>query len=121
MIQFVNRLSCAGFKSDATPLYQKVIKECAGLQTKLSKCKVECDEHHYYSLAVEIMLVQAELMALATRASQVVDQSKTQSFRNTGFQLLDTCEVYFQKSPSCRKYEPAVARARKMLLVLDTF
>jgi hypothetical protein len=121
MLQFINRMSSSGFKGDTAPSYHKVIKDCGDLQAKLSKRKDECDEHKHYSLAVEIIIVQAELMALATRASQVVDESKTQNFRKTGMNLLDTCETYFQKSPPCRKYEPAVARATKMLRGLDTF
>jgi hypothetical protein len=121
MIRFVDRLSSAGFKDDAAPLYRKVIKECSGLQTKLSKREMECDERQYNSLAVETILVQTDLMALAARASQVVDKSKIQKFHDIGSQLLNTCETYFQKSPSCRKYEAAVARAREMLRAHNTF
>jgi hypothetical protein len=121
MIQFVDRLPSAGFNDDAAPLYRKVIKECASLQTKLSKRKAECDEHQYNSLAVEMILVQTDLMALAVRASQVGDKSKAQRFLDIGLKLLDTCETYLQKFHSCRKYEPAVVRAREMLRARDTF
>jgi hypothetical protein len=122
MLHFVTRLSSAGFKDDAAPLYRKVIKACTDIQKKLSKRKDECDERQYSSLAVEMILVQTDLMALATRASQVVDKSQIQKFRDIGLQLLNTCETYFQRSHSSRlKYDPAVVRARKMLLVFNTF
>jgi len=122
MIQFVDRLSASGFPGNAAPLYSNVIKECTGLQTKLSKRKAECDQHHYSSsLAVEILLVQAELMAIAARALKSKDKSKIQHFRQVGMEMLDTCETYLQEFPSCGKYMPAVTRAKEMLRALGPF
>ena len=36
-------------------------------------------------------------------------------------QFLSDCEEYFRAYESCRKYQPAVARAREMLRVLGPF
>ena len=122
IIQFVNRLSSlTGCKDDAAPLAHKVIKDCTYIRSKSSKSKAECDERQYCSLAVEITLLQIELLALAIRASVVVDKSNTQKLRDIGLQLLNDCEGYFRAYESCRKYEPAVVRAREMLRVLGPF
>ena len=121
MIQFLGRQTSIGFKSHAVPSYKKVIKDCTTLQAKLSKHKAECDSRMYHSLAVEMIISQAELMALATRASHIVDRPEAQKHRDRGLELLDSCEAYFQKFPSCRRYESSVERARKGLRVLQTF
>ena len=121
MLQFLGRQSSIGFKSDAVPFYDKVIKDCTSLQAKLSKHKAECDSRMYHSLAVEMIIIQAELMALATRASQFVGRPKALGHRDRGVELLDSCEAYFQKYPSCRCYESSVERAREGLRVLHTF
>jgi hypothetical protein len=122
IIQFVNRLSSlTGCKDDAAPLYRKVIKDCTTLRLILAKRKEECDERRYYSLAVEIILIQSELLTLAIRASVVVDKAKVQNLRDIGLQLLNSCEAYFRAYESCRKFKPAVARAREMQRVLGPF
>jgi hypothetical protein len=66
---------------------------------------------------VEIVLLQIDLVALAIRASDVVDKPQIQKCREVGLQLLAKCDQYFDKFESCRKYKTAVARANQMLRV----
>ena len=122
MIQFVNRLfSLSGCRESAIPLYHNIIKECSALRSRANNAKDECDQGQYHSLAVEILLLQTELLALSMRASTVVDDTKTQIFREIGMQLLSSCDEYLETYMSCGKYESAVMRARVMLRVLGPF
>jgi hypothetical protein len=113
MIQFADRLS--SLKDDATLLYQKVIKDCSNIREKSSKIKTECDEQQYYSLAVELMLLEIELLVLSIRASIIVDKSNTLKLRDVGLQIWNGFERYFRAYKPCRKYEPAAIRAKEML------
>ena len=122
MIQFINRLSSlAGSKTDATPLYKKVITDCTKVRSKALKYRTECKEHHYHSLSVELIILQIELLALTIRASDIVERSNTEPLRDIGSKLLDDCEQYFQKYPSCKRYQPAAERAGTLLRELSPF
>lgn len=122
MIKFVNQLwSLEGCKGDADPLYRQIILQCTRLGLKASKYKTQCDERHYPNLAVELILLQVDLLAIEIRASSVVDPSSVQRLRDTGTSALDDCGVYFAKYPSCRNYETATKKAREILRELGPF
>ena len=116
MLQVVKHLSSlTGCNETAEPLYRKVIKECTKLRSKTTKAKLECDQHQYYSHAIELILLHTQLFALEVGALQVIDKSKISTLREEGLKLLVDCESYLIQYPSCKKFEPAVERARQML------
>jgi len=122
MIQFANRLlSLEGCKSDAEQLYKKVIEQCFKLGDKALSHKRQCDERQYPNHAVELILLKVDLVSLAIRASRVVEPANVQKLRNTGTSLLDECEEYFLKYPSCQNFKTAAKRSRDMLRVLGPF
>jgi hypothetical protein len=122
LLQLANRLwSLDGCKPDAKPLYEAIIEKCSALHTKAAKCRSQSEDRQYHNLTVEIILLHVQFTSLLLRASQSVALSRTSSFREAGLEKLSECEKYFQRYPSCRKYQPAAERAREMLNTLSHF
>ena len=119
--RFVNRLaSLEGCSNDAKPLYQDIIERCNYLCATAEEHKAEIDTHQYPKHSVEVLLLHTELVSLV-QASNVVNPSNVQTLRGSGLRILSECDAYFTTYSSCRIYETAASRVRRMLQLAVPF
>ena len=92
-----------------------MLYKCKRLRSIANKRKTECEDGHYHGLAVDIMLLQLQIIQLQIRPSVQVSSGLQQCQRQDGFGILSECQLYFEKYDFCRKYQTAANRALEML------
>jgi hypothetical protein len=122
ILQYGDHLNAlAGCQSSAIKLYENVLASSKTLDERAVLIKNECDQGEYPRLAVEIILLRAELVTFRIQASNVVNRSDSSALRRFARRLLDGCQKYFLSDESCRIWENAVNRAKEALSISEPF
>lgn len=113
-MHFAARLSALSGCQDESNLLRKCTRKMCQPQRKAAKDLLhECEEHRYPGHAIEILLHEMELIRLQFYPS--TETALNEILRCEAKDILTQCKHYLQKYPICKKYQPAVDRARKAL------
>ena len=114
MMQFVGRLSqLRGCEGKAVQFHQQISHKCKRLLSVANKCRVECDNGKYYSMIVEILLLQLNIIHLQFHSSIKTSSSTRQQMVQDEFKILSRCEAYIEKHTPCQRHQSAVNRTRE--------
>ena len=117
-MQFASHLQkLKGGDKEANRLSQSTIKNCKVPSRKARNLRQECDERHYYPLAVETLLLEFELLCLQSPSAARLPQK----LREEALGILAQCNGYMTSHASCQKYRDAVQRGEDMLKSNSSF
>lgn len=106
-----------GGDKDASRLSRDTVKSCKSSLKNTKPLQMECDKRKYYSLTIEILLLELELVCLQSpSAARLPNQ-----LRGEALGILAKCHRYMTLSSSCEKYRDAVNRGEAMLNSNSTF
>jgi len=122
LLELTSHLSrLEGCQTEAPALFLRIVEKCESLLPECRDRRSECDERKYYALAVQLLLLQAETIALQIRSCKVKVGIMMRTLQRQGLGVLNECDVYFTKYASTKKYEAAAQRARTLLLPTTPF
>jgi hypothetical protein len=103
----------------ASRLSRDTVQKCKEPLENAKKLQQECDKRHYYTLAVEILLLELELIWLQKPSSSTL--TLPLQLRAEAKVVLAQCHNYMRQYESCQKYREAIQRGEDMLNSNSTF
>jgi hypothetical protein len=117
-MQFASHLQkLKGGDKEASRLSRSTIQNCKAPSRKARNLQRECDERHYYPLAVETLLLELELVCLQSPSAARLPEK----LRAEALVILAQCNGYMTSHASCQKYRDAVQRGEDMLKSNSSF
>lgn len=114
-MEFLARLVVCGCKEEAHEQYGHLISKCQAKGKSAEEHRMASDGSAHYRTAIEFLLLQLHFVSLERRSSVAISvNAKIENLTQRGLKIIERCEGFIQKHPSCAKtYQAAVANAKQ--------